>query len=113
MIAHVILFRPKTTLDEAGRARIFDAQRVAYDSIPHIRRFAIGQRVKTGREYDAMSRDFPYFVLLEFDNQADLDAYLAHPSHDALGAQFYAASETAEAYDFDLREMPEALTRER
>ena len=113
MIAHVILFRPKATLDDSGRARVFDALRVAHESIPTIRRFAIGKRVTAGRNYDAMSRDFPYFVLFEFDTEADLEAYLAHPAHEALGAQFYMASETAEAYDFDLQEMPEALTRER
>jgi hypothetical protein len=113
VIAHVILFRPKASLDAAGRARVFDALRAAHDTIPHIRRFAIGRRVKTGQRYDDMARDFPYFVLLEFDSQADFEAYLAHPSHEALGAHFYMASELAEAYDFDLRDMPEALTLER
>ena len=113
MIAHVILFQPKASLDGAGRARVFDALRVAHETIPHIRRFAIGRRVKTGHAYDAMSRDFPYFVFFEFESRADLDAYLAHPSHAALGAQFYMASDMAEAYDFDLEEMPGALRRER
>jgi hypothetical protein len=109
VIAHVILFRPKAALDDPGRARVFDALRAAHEQIPQIKRFAIGRRTKTGRPYDAMSRDFPYFVMFEFESAADFREYLAHPAHERLGEQFYLASETAEAYDFDMREMPGAL----
>ena len=109
MIAHVILFRPKASLDDTGRARVVDALRHAHASIPHIKRFAIGRRFTTGRAYDAMTRDFPFFVLFEFESDADFQAYLAHPVHEQLGQQFYLASEEAEAYDFELSEMPEAV----
>ena len=108
MIAHVILFRPKDALDTAGRARVLDALRAAHAAIPQIKRFAIGRRFLTGRQYDAMSRDFPFFVLFEFESDADFRAYLAHPAHEQLGQQFYLASDTAEAYDYEMREMPAA-----
>jgi hypothetical protein len=106
VIAHVILFRPKSDLDDAGRARLFDAMRTAHRAIPQIRRFAVGRRVKNGRPYEALTRDFPFFALLEFDSQADFDAYLSHPAPEELGAQFYLASDAAEAYDFAVARMP-------
>jgi hypothetical protein len=111
VIAHVILFRPKSDLDDAGRARLFDAMRTAHRAIPQIRRFAVGRRVKNGRPYEALTRDFPFFALLEFDSQADFDAYLSHATHEALGSQFYVTSEAAEAYDFETGDMPGALDR--
>ena len=56
-----------------------------------------------GRQYDALnSAEFPYIAILEFESTADLLAYLAHPAHEALGVQFYASSESALAYDFEL-----------
>lgn len=109
MIAHVILFRPKAELPESGRARLFDAMRAAHAQIPGITRFAAGRRVRNGRPYEALTRDFPFFALLEFESAQDFAAYLAHPVHDALGAEFYMASEAAEAYDFEIGEMPGAL----
>jgi hypothetical protein len=111
VIAHVILFRPKADLDDAGRARLFDAMRAAHRAIPHIRRFIVGRRVKNGRPYEALTRDFPFFALLEFDTQGDFDAYLAHAAHEELGAEFYLASDAAEAYDFETGDMPGALDR--
>lgn len=109
MIAHVILFRPKADLPESGRARLFDAMRAAHAQIPGIRRFAAGRRVRNGRPYEALTRDFPFFALLEFDSAEDFAGYLAHPVHEALGAEFYVASDAAEAYDFEIGEMPAAL----
>jgi hypothetical protein len=111
VIAHVILFRPKVGLDDAGRARVVDALREAHASIPGIKRFAVGRRFTAGRRYDAMTRDFPFFVLFEFESDADFRAYLAHPVHEQLGQQFYLASEEAEAYDFELDEMPGAVKK--
>ncbi|MBA3950237.1 MAG: Dabb family protein [Acidobacteria bacterium] len=109
MIAHVVLFRPKADLADTDRARIVDALRDAHARIPQIRRFLVGTRTLTGKAYDAMSRDFPFLVMLEFDGPADLDGYLAHPAHDALSLSFHSASEAAEAYDYEIAEAPDAL----
>lgn len=109
MIAHVILFRPKKDLSASEREAFFDAMRAAHRDIPHIRRFAVGSRIRTGRPYEALARDFPFFALLEFDSAADLEAYLTHPAHDQLGERFYSTSEAAEAYDFSLSDIREGL----
>lgn len=109
MIAHVVLFRPKPDLADADRARIVDALRDAHARIPQIRRFVVGTRRLTGKAYDAMARDFPYFVMLELDTREDLEAYLTHPAHEALSLSFHYASDAAEAYDYEIGEGPEAL----
>lgn len=109
MIAHVILFRPKADLKPADRAGLLDAMRAAHRAIPGIRRFAAGRRVKNGRPYESLTRDFPFFALLEFDTQQAFDAYLSHPVHEDLGSRFYLTSEAAEAYDFVIDDMPAAL----
>ena len=109
MIAHVILFRPKPDLAPAERDALFDSMRAAHREIPQIQRFVVGSRIKTGYPYDAVSRDFPFFAMLEFATRADLDAYLAHPTHVDLGNRFYLTSDSAEAYDFSLSDVPEGL----
>ena len=111
MIAHVVLFRPKADLAEAELTGLLDAMRAAHRDIPGIQRFVVGTRIKTGYPYDAVSRDFPFFAMLEFATRADLDAYLAHPAHIDLGDRFYLTSESAEAYDYSLSDVPEGLER--
>ena len=109
MIAHIVLFKPKADLSEDQRGRFLDAMREAHASIPQIRRFVVGTRVQTGRPYAALARQFPFFAMLEFDAREDHEAYLTHPAHERLSLGFYQASEAAEAYDFDVAEMPHAL----
>lgn len=111
MIVHIVLFKPRADLSEAARRQFLDAMREAHASIPQIKRFTAGVRVTTGRPYDAGARDFPYFAQLEFESRADLDAYLTHPAHERLSLGFYQASAAAEAYDFEMAEMPDALSR--
>lgn len=109
MIAHVVLFKPKAGLSDEDRARLLDAMRDAHASIPQIRRFIVGARVKNGSPYEAGARDFPFVAQFEFDSTADLAAYLAHPAHARLALGFYEMSDAAEAYDFEIAEMPDAL----
>ena len=51
-----------------------------------------------------MRTDFTFAALLEFDDKAGLEAYLAHPAHDRLAAQFFASFEEALIYDFEMLE---------
>ena len=103
MIAHLGLFRPRPTLLGTERTAFIGALDAALKEIPQITRATIGRRVVMGRQYDAMNTvEFPFVAVLEFDSRADLIAYLDHPAHEKLGMQFYATSEAALAYDFDL-----------
>lgn len=111
MIAHVVLFKPKAGLSSADRETLIDALREAGRQISQIRRFIVGTRVKNGSPYEATARDFPFFAQFEFDSAADLAAYLAHPAHERLSLGFYEMSDAADAYDFEITEMPAALDK--
>ena len=103
MIAHLVLFRPKATLSDAQRADVVRALEHALNNIPLIARAHLGRRLVMQRPYDALNaQDFPYCAVLEFTTREDLLAYLEHPAHQELGMQFYATSESALAYDFEM-----------
>ena len=105
MIAHLVLFRPRPNLPDADRRGLAEALTRALRDIPSIRRARVGRRITHGRPYEALMRvDYSYAALLEFDDVAGLKAYLEHPAHDALGAQFFACFEDALMYDFELKE---------
>lgn len=110
MIAHVVLFAPKLDLSEAERRAVLDALTSAASDIPSIRRFRVGRRVRHGLPgYEqAMRVDFEYVVLIEFDDEAGLRAYLQHPSHAAAGRFFATASSAALAYDYEVVEASDA-----
>jgi hypothetical protein len=113
MVAHVVLFRPKPNLSPGARdaliASLVDARR----NIPAIRRFRVGRRIRHGRGYEAeMAEDFPYAAIVEFDDLAGLKAYLTHPAHDRLGAQFHTTLEVGLIYDYELSDEVEWLERD-
>jgi hypothetical protein len=110
VIAHLVLFRPRPDLRDEDRRALADALAAALREIPSIRRARIGPRVTHGRPYEALMRvDYSYAAVLEFDDVAGLKAYLEHPAHDALGAQFFACFEEALMYDFDVKDGEEGL----
>jgi hypothetical protein len=110
MIAHVVLFKPRSGLDTAARQRLVDAFQRAVREIPAIRRAHIGRRVRHGRPYEQlMTVDYEYAAILEFDTVADLTAYLAHGAHDELGARFFEAFEVALMYDYQMGEAHDLL----
>jgi hypothetical protein len=105
MISHIVMFRPRAGLPESDRRGLAEALGQALREIPSIRRARIGRRVTHGRAYESLMRvDYQYIALLEFDDVAGLKAYLEHPVHDSLAAQFFAAFEEALMYDFDLKD---------
>ena len=105
MIAHLVLFRPKSDLPADARQRLVEALSVALREIPSIRRARIGRRVTHGRPYETLMRvNYEYAALLEFDDLTGLQAYLEHSAHEALAARFFESFEEALMYDFELKE---------
>ena len=103
MIAHVVLFRPKADLTTDERQTFITALEHALTNIPIITRARVGRRLTLGRQYDQENlQDFPFVALLEFATEDDLRAYLEHPAHAMLGAQFYATSAAALVFDFEM-----------
>lgn len=107
MIVHVVLFQPRAGLSDEQRDRVLDDLRRAATEIPSIRRFRIGQRILHGLPgYEqAMTDDYEYAAIIEFDDRDDLEAYLRHPAHEAAGAHFTTAAARAVAYDYEVIEL--------
>jgi hypothetical protein len=103
MISHIVLFRPRGNLSVADRIGFADALLKARQDIPTIRGFRIGRRVTHGAAYEALTaQDFPYAAVIDFDDLQGLQAYLAHPAHDAVGTFFATAMEAALVYDYEM-----------
>jgi hypothetical protein len=104
VISHLVLFSPRPDLSEAGRRALLEALVSASATIPSIRSFRVGRRVKHGLAgYEQqMADDYQFAAIIEFDDLDALTAYLAHPSHASLGAHFGASASRALAYDYAL-----------
>jgi hypothetical protein len=113
VIAHLVLFEPRSGLPEAERDRLIADLHHAAESIPSIRRFRIGRRILHGHPgYEqAMTESFSYAAIIEFDDREGLLAYLDHPAHQALGRHFVSATR-ALAYDYDVRDATAASVQE-
>jgi hypothetical protein len=102
VLTHVVLFRPKPGLTAAGADALVAAIDRAARDIPAVRRFEVGRQTANPPVYLAGAPpDFPFVAMVWVDDRAALDAYLAHPAHQALGAAFNAALGAALVFDFD------------
>ena len=77
--------------------------RAAAREIPTVRGFRIGADIAEPVPY-VMSGfpSFPWIALLEFDDEAGLRSYLAHPLHRDLGVRLNALAEAALIYDYTI-----------
>lgn len=110
MISHVVLFRPKASLSDDERRALIAALQQAVSGISSIKRTTIGKRILLDRSgYEAqMAEHYEYSAILEFKDEADLRAYLDHPSHVGLGRLLFTSADAVLAYDFtqvDLRRL--------
>lgn len=110
MIAHVVLFRPRSNLSADERQALVNAFSHALAEIPSVRRCVVGKRITHGRAYEQLMReDYSYAALLEFDDVKGLKAYLEHPAHEQLGQRFFSTFEAALMYDYETTERPSDL----
>ena len=107
MIVHVVLFQPREHLAHNAQAAVLDDLRRAAATIPSIRRFRIGRRVRHGLPgYEQTMRDdYEFAALLEFESRDGLVEYLQHPSHQSLAAYFTIAAQRALAYDYEVEDL--------
>ena len=109
MIAHVVLFRERAGVTIEDRRALARALEQAHRQIPSVRRFLVGRRVRHGRPYEeAMTQDFGYAAVVEFDDVDGLKAYLNHPAHEDLARLWASLSETTLVYDYEMRDASEA-----
>ena len=101
MTLHVVLFTPRPDVTDAERHTFGEALDLALTSIPSVRSYRVGHRVRTGAAYDALPGDYEDRALIEFDDLAGLRGYLEHPAHAELGRLFYTTSGAALAADYE------------
>lgn len=103
MIAHVVLFRPRSDVSMDDRRALIASWATALQAIPSIRRARVGRRVRIDRAYEQLTRlDLPYAAILEFDDVGGLRAYLDHPAHEDIATRFFAALADTLIYDFEM-----------
>ena len=103
MISHVVLMKPRPGLPPEDRRAFVGAFERAVREIPSVRAVRAGRRVRHGAGYEALSPDAAdYFAIVDFDDLAGLQAYLAHPTHQEVGARFGTALSSALVYDFEV-----------
>jgi hypothetical protein len=103
MVVHVVLLAPRADLTADGRDAVMAALERAARDIPSVRRVRVGRRIRHGSDYERrMPVDFPFAAIFEFDDLAGLQAYLAHPAHEDLGARFDDSFSAALAYDYEM-----------
>jgi hypothetical protein len=108
MVVHIVLFRPKPTLSEIERRALIGSIEQAAAGIPAVRRFRVGRAVANPPQYQVQGfPDLPYVAMIEFEDRAGLDAYLAHQAHGELGARFNNSLEAALIYDYDVSDVAE------
>lgn len=72
---HVVLFRWKSDVDEAAKARLRDGLGTMPEKIHHIRSYRFGDDAGLGAE------NFDFAVVADFDDGAGFSAYVEHPAH--------------------------------
>jgi hypothetical protein len=103
MTSHVVLFKPRADLSAADRRGLASAFERAVREIPTVRHVRFGKRVTHGAGYEAGAPDSAdYFVMIDFDDLAGLQAYLRHPAHEELGARFSESIGSGLVYDFEV-----------
>jgi hypothetical protein len=103
MVWHVVLMKPRPDLSPAARRDLLDALDRACREIPSVREVRVGRRVTPGAGYESTMPDSAdYLVSVAFDDLDALRAYLRHPAHTPLGAQFNQALSAALIFDFEM-----------
>lgn len=80
MLRHVVLFQFKDSSSEEDIDRVVDAFRALPEKIPQIADFEYG----VDNSPEGLSGGLTHCFLVTFRSEADRDAYLPHPDHQAF-----------------------------
>ena len=103
MIAHVVLFEPKSNTTVTERDAFIELLRVTFSEIDTVQRSFIGHRQKVGVSYEAIIGDtaYSYASVVEFDDIDGLVKYLEHALHLKVGQLFWQHCERTMILDVD------------
>jgi len=89
MIRHIVLIKFKSGIDQNVIDSLFDALADLGREIAGMRGFDGGVSVSP----ENLEQGFRHGFCIDFDDETARDAYLAHPTHQALGAELVKAAE--------------------
>ncbi len=76
MICHVVLIRLRRDLPESAGIELLEQARRLLAPIPVVRNFRLGRGLGKRAEVD-----YPYSLVMEFEDADALQAYQVHPDH--------------------------------
>ncbi|WP_404426310.1 Dabb family protein [Thalassospira australica] len=89
MIRHIVLIKFKPGIEETVINSLFDALSDLGDQIAGMRGFDGGISVSP----EKLEQGFTHGFCIDFDDAKARDAYLSHPTHQALGAELVKAAD--------------------
>lgn len=89
MIRHIVLIKFKSGIDQNVIDSLFNALADLGREIAGMRGFDGGVSVSP----ENLEQGFRHGFCIDFDDEAARDAYLVHPTHQALGAELVKAAE--------------------
>ena len=103
MIAHVVLFKPRSDVDKTALRSFAQSFQLACRRIPSIARVRVGRVTSLNVVTDQIVGDktYPAVAYLEFHDLAGLEAYLQHPLHAELAKLFWQYCESTIFLDAD------------
>lgn len=103
MIAHVVLFEPKSSTTMAERDAFIELLRVTFSDVSTVQRSFIGLKQKIGVSYESKLGDttYSYASVVEFEDVEGLRTYLEHPLHVKVGQLFWQHCERTMIVDVD------------
>ncbi|THH26740.1 hypothetical protein EUX98_g7447 [Antrodiella citrinella] len=78
-IQHVVLSKFRASVDEDGKVKAFEVARGLLSTIPQAKNAYVGPPI-----HSRLSRGYNYGMVVTFDDNEALGAYLAHPQHAVL-----------------------------
>lgn len=82
MICHVVLIRLKEGVSERDGDRFVEEARRVLRAIPTVRNLRVGRGLGVKSEVE-----HPYALVMEFEDEAALEAYQVHPEHQRFVAE--------------------------
>ena len=103
MIAHVVLFEPKSNTTMAERDAFIELLRVTFSDVSTVQRSFIGLRQKIGVSYESKVGEtaYSYASVVEFEDIEGLKTYLEHQLHVKVGQLFWQHCDRTMIVDVD------------
>jgi quinol monooxygenase YgiN len=96
MIGHVVFYKMKSGTSEADERSLIDQARRELAKLPGV------MNLRVGRNIDALAQDYSVALVMDFQDEAALEAYRLHPEHQSF-VKNIAGPLVSEIWRFDFR----------